>query len=47
MGRREESVVSTKQKYVFKFSSERKIKDKNCQRYVGQCLNRVRQNLSG
>ena len=47
MGTREVSVVSTKQKCVFKFSSERKIKEKNCQRTAGQCLSRVRQNLSG
>lgn len=46
MGTRDVSVVSTKQKCVFKFSSERKINEKNCKRNVGQCLNRVRQNLS-
>lgn len=47
MGTREVSVVNTKQKCIFKFSSERKIKEKNWQRNVGQCLSRVRQNLSG
>lgn len=44
MGTREVSVVSTKQKCVFKFPSGRKIIEKNCQRNVGQCLSRVRQN---